>query len=116
MAVPLAGSLPATPATTLKPPPPPKAAQRVLPGAVAQPVELSEAEAEAERALQRELEADAEARAELNAAMRRRDPSALRAAIAVMSERGLDCDDETIDAGRLMLAELEDGRTQTRRR
>ena len=67
----------------------------------------SEAELAAERALQRELEADDEARSALSAAVRARDVGALRDALEVMAERGLDCDDAAIGAARRLLGELE---------
>ena len=51
-------------------------------------------------------EADGAARSTLEAAMRRRDLPALKAALQVMAERGLDCDDASIDAARSLLTEL----------
>ncbi len=69
--------------------------------------ELSEAEREAERALERELAADAEARSALQAAIKAREPSALRAGLDVMAERGLDCDDVLVDDANRLLAELQ---------
>ena len=91
-----------------QPSPEPRALPRRAPPPKKETVEvLSEAEAEAERVLMAELEADNEARQQLAAAVRARAPAALRAALGTMGERGLDCDDETIDAARLLLSELE---------
>ena len=80
-----------------------------MPVARSTTIELSDAEQEAELALQQELKADEDARQVLEAAMRSRDPPTLRRAIDAMAERGLDCDDESIDAARLLLGELTQG-------
>ena len=62
---------------------------------------------EATRALETELEADAHARSTLEAAMKTREPRALAEALAVMTERGLDCDDVLVDNANTLLAELQ---------
>ena len=39
--------------------------------------------------------------------VRAREPAGLRAAIEVMTDRGLDCDDADLDAAKMLLAEIE---------
>ena len=107
------GAQPAAPDASPRKPPvaaasPPLVSRRAPPSKVPLPTEpLSEAEVEAERALLGELEADNDARRQLDAATKAREPAALKAALELMADRGLDCDDETIDSARLLLAELE---------
>ena len=72
----------------------------------ASPAEQSDAEREAERALERELEADAEARVALQRAVKAREPVAVRAALDVMAERGLDSDDSLVEEAKRMLTEM----------
>ena len=82
------------------------AARRAPPRKGAFPAEQSEAEREAERALECELEADAEARVALQRAVKAREPVAVRAALDVMAERGLDSDDSLVEDAKRLLTEM----------
>ena len=56
--------------------------------------------------LQMELEADEAARRKLDEAMRRRDAGLLQAALALVAERGLDCDSSQIGHATRLLRDL----------